>query len=129
MRYLIDTHVLLWWLFDDPRLLPAVREIIAEPRHQILVSSASAWEIATKHRLSKLSVAEVLVRDIGGWVARAGFVELPVTIAHAQQAGAWVSPHRDPFDRVLAAQSALESIPLITADKAIETFGIEVLWR
>ncbi len=128
MRYLIDTHVLLWWLFDDPKLPSAIRDIIAEPHHQILVSSASAWEIAAKHRLNQLTVADVLVRDIAGWVARAGFTELPVTIPHAQRAGSWTSPHRDPFDRMLAAQSALESIPLITADKALGSFGIERVW-
>ena len=129
MRYLIDTHVLLWWLFDDSKLPIAIREIIAEPQNEILVSSASAWEVCTKHRLGKLSVADVLVRDISGWVARAGFVELPVSIAHAQRAGSWISPHRDPFDRMLAAQSAVESIPLITADRALGTFGIELVWR
>ena len=127
MRYLIDTHVLLWWLFDDPKLPPTIRHIIADPHNGILVSAASAWEIATKHRLGKLSAASLLVQDISGWIKRAGFVELSVTVDHAQRAGAWPSPHRDPFDRMLAAQSADKEIPLITADRALQSFGIPVI--
>jgi PIN domain nuclease of toxin-antitoxin system len=126
MRYLIDTHVFLWWLFDDPKLPKSCRELIADPENEILVSSASAWEIATKHRLKKLHSADALVKDIADWVRRAGFVELPITIEHAQRAGCFDVPHRDPFDRMLAAQSTIESIPLVTMDKALLAFGIHV---
>ncbi|MCP4677096.1 MAG: type II toxin-antitoxin system VapC family toxin [Deltaproteobacteria bacterium] len=128
MRYLLDTHALLWWIFDDPKLPSAVRQIVADPNNDILVSSASAWEIATKHRLGKLDAAKVLVRDISGWVSKAGFSELPVTIAHAQRAGSWLQAHRDPFDRMLAAQSAIEEVPLMTADRAIHLFGVQIAW-
>lgn len=128
LRFLLDTHALLWWLFDDPRLSPAAREVVAEPQNEILVSAASAWEIATKYRLGKLAVASELVQDIDGWVRRAGFSALPVAIEHAQRAGAWPHPHRDPFDRMLAAQSTLEELPLVTRDPAFESFGIRVFW-
>jgi PIN domain nuclease of toxin-antitoxin system len=128
MRYLIDTHVLLWWFFDDPKLPSGVRRILEDPENTILVSSASAWEIATKHRLGKLPAARVLVQDISGWIVRAGFTELMISIDHAQWAGARPSPHRDPFDRMLAAQSAIEDVPLITSDRALHGFGITVFW-
>ena len=128
MRFLLDTHSFLWWLFDDDRLSPEARSIIAEPSHQLYVSSASAWEIATKYRLGRLDSATELVQDISDWVARARMLELPVTIAHAQQAGLWTAPHRDPFDRMLAAQCALESVPLISRDPAFAQFGIPVVW-
>ena len=128
MRYLLDTHALLWWLFDDPRLSVTPREILGDPDNQILVSSASAWEICTKYRLGKLPSAKDLVRDVAAWVQRAGFSELPVRIRHAQRAGTWSHSHRDPFDRMLAAQSALEDLPLISRDSALREFGIRMVW-
>jgi PIN domain nuclease of toxin-antitoxin system len=128
MRFLLDTHALLWWLYDDPRLPKRVREIVGDSANEILVSSASAWEISTKHRLGKLPSTLELVRDISGWVHRAGFLELPVTIPHAQRAGSWPQSHRDPFDRMLAAQSALEELALISKDPQLEDFGIRLVW-
>jgi PIN domain nuclease of toxin-antitoxin system len=128
MRYLIDTHVFLWWLFDDPRLPATVRDIIAEPNNEILVSAASAWEIANKHRVGKLQAAADLVRDIPTWISRSGFAELGINVAHAQRAGSWEHEHRDPFDRMLAAQSEIEGIPLITGDRVLQTFGVPVVW-
>lgn len=128
MTYLLDTHALLFWLFGDKRLSRAARSLIERPDNSILVSSASGWEIATKYRLGKLEAARDLVTDIGAWVARAGFAELPVTIAHAQQAGLWPQAHRDPFDRLLAAQSALEPCPLITCDSELQAFPIQRAW-
>jgi PIN domain nuclease of toxin-antitoxin system len=128
MTYLLDTHALLFWLFNDRRLSAPARGMIADPSNRIVVSSASAWEIATKYRLGKLPGADALVSDIAGWVQKAGFVELPVTIAHAQRAGSWGSGHRDPIDRKLAAQSATEGIPLVTSDPALAAFGVTIVW-
>ena len=128
MRFLLDTHALLWWLYDDPRLSKRAREIVGDSANEVLVSSASAWEISTKHRLGKLPSAHELARDISGWVNRAGFLELPVTIPHGQRAGSWPQSHRDPFDRMLAAQSALEELPLISKDHQLEDFGIRLVW-
>ncbi len=128
MRFLLDTHTLLWWLFDDPGLSSNARDIIADSENGIVVSSASAWEIATKHRLGRLPAATELVRDVAGWVERAGLTELPITIPHAQRAGSWTQSHRDPFDRMLAAQSAVEDLPLITRDPAFAAFGIRLVW-
>jgi PIN domain nuclease of toxin-antitoxin system len=128
MRYLLDTHALLFWLFDSPELSATARALLADPDHEVLVSSASAWEIATKFRLGKLPAAHVLVQDIPGWLRRAGFVELPITVAHAQRAGTWPQPHRDPFDRMLAAQSAIEQVPLVSRDEAMAGFGIPTVW-
>lgn len=128
MRVLLDTHALLWWLFDDPKLSVAARGLIADRDNEILVSSASAWEICTKHRIGKLPAAEPLVRDVAAWVQRAGFQALPVSIRHAQRAGAWPQPHRDPFDRMLAAQGVLEDVPLISRDEALAAFGVRLIW-
>jgi PIN domain nuclease of toxin-antitoxin system len=128
MRLLLDTHALLWWVFDDRRLSRTARGVIADPGNEILVSSASAWELATKYRLGKLPSAAVLVQDLPGWTARAGFRELPISLAHAQRAGLWPQAHRDPFDRMLAAQSSLEDVALLSSDEALRAFGVQLLW-
>lgn len=128
MSFLLDTHALLWWLFNDSRLSATARDIIADPGNNIYVSSASAWEIATKHRLGRLPSAAVLVQDIAGWIRRAGFEELPIRIEHAQRAGSYHQLHRDPFDRMLAAQTVLENLVLITCDEALRAFGVPLAW-
>ena len=128
MRYLLDTHVFLWWLFDDPKLSSISQSIIRDPKNIICISSASAWEIATKYRLGKLPEAGEVATDIIGWIQRACFEPMAITTEHAQLAGSWRISHRDPFDRMLAAQSKLESSVLITVDKAFELFEIEKIW-
>jgi len=128
MRYLLDTHAFLWWLFDDPKLSSNSRYIIQDPNHTISVSSACVWEIATKYRLGKLSEAREVATDISGWIQKTGFVSMPITTEHAQLAGSWKVNHRDPFDRMLAAQSKLENTALVTTDKAFELFNIEIIW-
>ena len=128
MSYLLDTHALLWWLFDDRRLSRRARGVIREPGNRILVSSASSWEIATKHRLGKLASAGPLLLDFQAFMVQAGFAELSVTWTHALRAGAWDVSHRDPFDRMLAAQASLDGLTLVTADAAFADFGISALW-
>jgi PIN domain nuclease of toxin-antitoxin system len=128
MRYLLDTHALLWWLFDDEGLSARARALIADVDHEVLVSAASAWEIATKHRLGRLDSARILVQDISGWVKRAGFRELAITLAHARKAGTFVQPHRDPFDRMLAAQALLEGCPIVSRDESLDAFGAARVW-
>ena len=128
MNYLLDTHAFLWWLFDDPKLSSKSRSIIRDPKNTISISSASAWEIATKYRLGKLPEAGEVAADISRWIQKACFVSMPISIEHAQLAGNWQVNHRDPFDRMLAAQSKLENTPLITVDKAFELFKIKKIW-
>jgi PIN domain nuclease of toxin-antitoxin system len=128
LSYLLDTHALLWWLFDDRSLSRKVRALLKNPGNRVLVSSASAWEIATKHRLGRLASAAPLIHDFSTWMLKAGFTELPVSSAHALQAGAWNVDHRDPFDRMLAAQSRQEQLRLITRDPAFDDFGIDTVW-
>jgi PIN domain nuclease of toxin-antitoxin system len=128
MTYLIDTHVLLWWLFADKRLSRRAEGLLRDPHNQITVSSATAWEIAIKYRSGRLDSAKPLVESYGAWLVRAGFSELRISSAHAIRAGAWEVQHRDPFDRMLAAQSNLEQLKLVTRDDAFEAFGIETIW-
>ncbi|ATE58858.1 type II toxin-antitoxin system VapC family toxin [Thauera sinica] len=128
MRLLLDTHALLWWFTDDPRLPGSARDAIADERNLILVSAASAWEIATKHRLGKLAEAAGAVSRFGELVAADGFTHLPMTHFHCIRAGSYEVAHRDPFDRMLAAQSELESATLVTRDPAFACFGTRTFW-
>ncbi|MEH2235252.1 type II toxin-antitoxin system VapC family toxin [Nostoc sp.] len=127
MSYLIDTHILLWWLFDDPKLHTDCRDIIRNPDHRIIVSSASAWEIATKYRMGKLPEAKQLVEQYSQILHQAKFIELAITTAHALRAGSLPIAHRDPFDRMIMAQAELESLLVITYDKAFQTGLIRVI--
>ena len=125
--YLIDTHILLWWIFNDPKLDQTSQNIIKDPKNQIFVSSASAWEIATKYRIGKLPEAKELLENYQATLKKARFLELNVTTAHALRAGLLPIAHRDPFDRMLMAQSELEQMPIITYDPAFQTGLIQTI--
>jgi len=127
ISYLIDTHILLWWLFDDPKLDNTCRKIINNPDHRIFVSSVSAWEIATKYRIGKLREAKEIVEQYSQILHQARFIELTITSAHALRAGNLPIAHRDPFDRMIMAQAELEILPLITYDKAFQTGLIQII--
>jgi PIN domain nuclease of toxin-antitoxin system len=128
VRLLLDTHAFLWWVTDDPALSGPARAAIADESNVIFVSAATAWEVATKHRLGKLSEAAGAFERFAELVAADGFVLMPVEAYHALQAGSYSVPHRDPFDRMLAAQSALEGMPLVTRDPAFKQFHTAVYW-
>lgn len=128
MKALLDTHTLLWWMTDDSRLSSNARAVIGQRRNGILVSAASAWEIATKHRLGKLPNAISVVDQYFDLVRADGFGHLPVLPSHALKAGSLDCPHRDPFDRMLAAQSKLDNLPLVTRDPVFRTMDIAVIW-
>ncbi|MCT7984509.1 type II toxin-antitoxin system VapC family toxin [Laspinema sp. A4] len=127
ISYLLDTHILTWWLFNDPKLNPECRDIIPNPNYHILVSSASAWEIATKSRIGKLPEAKPLVDNYQGILQQAKFIELSITATHALRAGSLPISHRDPFDRMLMAQAELENLPILTYDTAFHTGLIQVI--
>lgn len=128
MRVLLDTHALLWWLSDDTALPRSARKIIAETRNTVLVSAASAWEIATKVRLGRLPAAADLVSDFCGQVEREGFDLLPISADHGIRGGLLPGPHRDPFDRMLIAQAQAENLAVITNERVFESYGVRRLW-
>ena len=128
MNLLLDTHALLWALFDDPRLKNKQRDILQDVRNRIFVSAVSVFEISTKVRIGKLPEAEVYERDIESLAARFDYSEVNITVVHAALAGRWKSNHRDPFDRLLAAQSLIEGIPLLTSDPVFSEFEVITIW-
>jgi PIN domain nuclease of toxin-antitoxin system len=128
VRILLDTHALLWWLVDHPKLSVNAQAAISTDAESIYVSAASVWEIATKTRLGKLEQANVPAADITAQIVREGFLPLPVTIAHGQAAGALPGPHRDPFDRMLIAQATIEDMVLLSNERAFDFYGVKRLW-
>lgn len=128
MRALLDTHALLWWLSDDPALSKPARKFIAETKNTVIVSAASAWEIATKVRLGKLATAAELAADFVGIVGREGFELLPISPDHAIRAGLLPGPHKDPFDRMLIAQAQAEGIPIVTNELVFDAYGVRRIW-
>lgn len=128
MRLLLDTHALIWWLAGDPSLSPAAKDAIADERNEALVSAVSAMEVATKVRLGKLPQAARLAQDFVGIVAAQGFVGLPLSVRHAQLAGRLQHAHRDPFDRMLIAQSLVDDLTLVSIETLFDDFGVKRLW-
>ena len=129
MHYLLDTHALLWALGEPDRLGADARSALLDPSSRVVVSAVSAWEISTKHRLGKLPQADVLLAGYVRHVRRLEADELAVTAEHALLAGSLDWPHRDPFDRMLAAQCMVESLTLLTNDAAFTALtGVRTLW-
>lgn len=128
VKLLLDTHAFLWRMTDWSQLGDAVNELIDDPANTVLVSAASAWEISTKTRLGKLPGGEVIMAGFATAVAGLGATELPITAAHAVTAGSFEMEHRDPFDRMLAAQAGAEGAVLITRDPAFDSFPVATRW-
>ena len=128
MRILIDTHAFLWWLAGDRRLSEAARDAIRNPDNSVLVSAASAWEITTKHRLGKLPGAAPVAGDVMAAIEDHGFDPLAITVAHAERAGRLPGPHRDPFDRMLIAQSLAHDLPLLSNESLLDRYGVRRIW-
>ena len=127
MRLLLDTHIFLWAVLEPERLRSHVRSLLEDPDNALLVSAVSAFEIATKHRLGKLPGAAVLLDQYALTLRELSASDLPITTAHALKAGSWNTSHRDPFDRLLAAQASVEQLPLVSVDALMAEFGIEIV--
>ena len=128
MRLLLDTHTLIWWVSDDAALSIAAWNAIGDPNNEVLISAASAWEIATKHRIGKLAEAGPLASDFSESIAAEGFVGLPIGIRDGEAAGRLPGPHRDPFDRMLIAQALGGSLTLVSNEQLFDRYGVSRLW-
>ena len=128
--YLLDTHALIWLVRDPERVPEYVRSILADPDNIRLVSAVSAMEITLKHRLGKLPEGDTFVDDWRGTMFELMATETPLTPAQGFAAGALEWDHRDPFDRMLAAQAIDLGLPLVSGDRAMLTApGLDVLWK
>jgi len=122
-KYLIDTHILLWWFFDDKNLKKNIREIITNEENEIKVSIASLWEITIKKSLNKLKAPDNLKEAL----EESNFQILPITLDHLRKLEHLPNLHNDPFDRLFIAQSIFEKLTFITADKNIKKYKINNL--
>ena len=125
---LLDTQAFLWWLSGDERLPPGPREVIGDEETVVYVSAVSAWEICTKVRIGKLPGARIVAQDVSACLVSQAFSPLSVTVEHAQRAGNLPGPHRDPFDRMLIAQSQSLDIPLVSNEKLFDGYGVRRIW-
>ncbi len=126
-RVLLDTHALVWWLEGREKLSAMARGTIEDPDTVVLVSAASAWELAIKSRLGKFESRE-LTYGLEDQLAEEGFVALPISVEHALRAGGLDSPHKDPFDRMLIAQAKIEDLSVISKDKVFDDLAVRRIW-
>jgi PIN domain nuclease of toxin-antitoxin system len=126
-RLLLDTHALVWWVEGRENLSAVARKMIEDADNVVLVSAASAWELAIKMRLGKFKSRELAER-LDEQVVEEGFEALSISIEHALRAGAFDSAHKDPFDRVLIAQAQIEDLSVISKDSAFDSFGVRRIW-
>ena len=128
MALLLDTHALLWWLAGDPQLSGSAADAIQSEEDAVYVSAASAWEIATKYWLGKLSSVAAIKGQIASVLDENGFTPLDVTLAQGQHAGLLEGPHKDPWDRMLIAQALMEDLTLISNETLFDRYGVKRLW-
>lgn len=128
MKVLLDTCTLIWATLSPKSLTPKVRKIIADKNNEVLVSAASAWEIATKVRLGRLPGAEHLERNYLDAIGDAGYASLAIDSEAALRAGRFAAAHRDPFDRMIAAQAQSLDIPILSPDSQFDALGVRRVW-
>jgi PIN domain nuclease of toxin-antitoxin system len=126
MRQLLDTHIFIWFVMGDPRISVSMRSQIEN--NENLLSIASVWEMAIKHSIGKLNFGLAFDDFIEQQIIRNGIELLPIIIDHITVVATLPLHHRDPFDRILIAQSVVEKIPLLSADKIFDAYPIERLW-
>ena len=124
MRFLIDSHALVWWFEAAPALSVPACAAIGDPANDVLISTAALWELTIKSSSGKLA----LPAHIETMVVGEGFSILSVSLAHLRRLGALPRHHRDPFDRMMIAQALAEGIPIATGDRAFAAYGVQIVW-
>jgi PIN domain nuclease of toxin-antitoxin system len=128
LRLLLDTHALLWWFSGESQMSAPARKAIGSERNDILVSAATAWEIATKHRLGKLPDATPLAMQLEARILDQGFLPLSITLGHALAAGALPGPNRNPFDRMIVAQAMIDDLAIVSNEEEFDSYGVKRVW-
>jgi len=128
MKALLDTHTFLWWNLKSPQLSDTARNFIANGRNQIYISAVTTWEISIKYGKGKLVLPEPPEKYVANRLTEHRFLALPIQLSHTLQVHKLPDIHKDPFDRLLIIQSKMENLPLLTADRTIARYEVEVIW-
>jgi PIN domain nuclease of toxin-antitoxin system len=128
MRLLLDTHAFLWWITDDQKLSYRAREVINNGLNELFLSAASGWEIAIKARIGRLQLPERPEIFLSQQLAANSIRSLPIEMSHALGIFTLPDIHRDPFDRMIIAQSQIEGLTILTCDPLIRKYDVKVLW-
>ncbi|MEH2372781.1 type II toxin-antitoxin system VapC family toxin [Nostoc sp.] len=128
MRGLLDTHAFIWWVTNDSKLSANARDVIADSGNILFLSVVSAWEIVIKNKLGKLTLPEPVEQYIPSRLAINRFESLPIQMSHVLQVASLPSIHRDPFDRILIAQSQIDNLPIVTIDQLITQYLVQTIW-
>ncbi|MGI9037429.1 MAG: type II toxin-antitoxin system VapC family toxin [Gemmatimonadota bacterium] len=127
MRILVDTHCWLWMIGEPDRFSDPTRDLLRNTDNELLMSAATAWEIAIKYAIGRLELPGEPAEVVSEWIVRSGVSPLPILHSHALRVASLPPHHSDPFDRLLVAQAQLEGVPILTADRAFEDYDVEVL--
>ncbi len=128
MRYLLDTHAFLWFISDDKRLSKNANALMRNRSNELYFSSASAWEISIKIGIRRLSIQDEMESFLLAQLSENGILPLPITIPHAAYITKLPGIHKDPFDRILIAQSVIEDMPLLSRDRTLRKYDANVIW-
>lgn len=129
MRALLDTHTFIWWIVDDPKLPSYVRSIIGDGDNELFFSAASCWEIAIKAQIGRIKLPSRPDIFISEQLALNAVQTLPIQVSHALHVFNLPHHHRDPFDRMIVAQSQLEDLPILTLDPLIAKYKVKTIWK
>ena len=128
MRVLVDTHTLIWWATDDPKLSRKARSFLSSLETEVFVSAASAWELSTKVRVGKLPGLEAFAAEFSARIRALGFSDLAIQVEHGQRAGLLPGNHKDPFDRMLIAQAQAENMPIVSNERVFDAYHVRRIW-
>ena len=128
MRLMLDTHTFLWFVLDDPQLSASAKTLIEDPVSDVLISPASFWEIAIKVRLGKLDLRSSYDDFMHRGIVGNDFAILPIEPKHTSLLTTLPLHHKDPFDRLLVAQASIENITIVSADDALDAYGVQRAW-
>jgi len=128
MKLLLDTHIFLWWVSDDPQLSTKARVLIGDGHNTLYWSAASSWEVSVKYALGRMPLPEAPEQFLPAEIEKNRLESLPIIDAHAFQAGQLPHHHRDPFDRMLVAQAQVESLALLSNDQQLNHYDVEIRW-
>ena len=127
MNLLLDTHMLLWWITDDEKLSKKMRQCLQDPENKLFVSAVTAWELAIKSRLGRISFPKALADFLPEQLQLNRMKELSVTLRHALQVESLPTHHNDPFDRMLVAQAQVERLSIVSADKLLSKYDVPLV--